>query len=323
MDRALPDIPSGDFSHMEVPRLTPAPDAETETAPLTGSDDAMTPRIVSAVDDDYQYVHDYGSSQVHDSPDYGGTLASGSAPPNHSRYGTEDRLNPTAAQQYSNERRESFPMRVPRGGGELQEAHVPLHLRLQPQGPFVRPLSGLDHDDLGAVYSDIRDWRTRLKQINNDISEAQNDCYNDIADGARVKGWLIAGRGVRFLPGIQLIEGRSKNDIHWDELQRQGGKEGKVLFWTFVAMVTIVLGAARESKQTITWTNLIDPFFFKVVAVSGLAVSAAPNVAHYLPFLNSLVDSDDKIGAGVATTLASAVAATLFFAIAIAAIHRK
>lgn len=247
MDRALPDIPSGDFSHMEVPRATPGADAETETAPLTGSEDPndpMTPRIVSAVDDDYQYVHDYGSSQIHDSPDYGGTLASASAPPGHSRYGTEE--TPSAAQQYSNERRESFPMRVARGDGDLQESHVPLHLRLQPQGPFVRPLSGLDHEDLGVVYSDIRECRTRLKQINNDISEAQNDCYNDIADGARVKGWLIAGRGVRFLPGIQLIEGRSKNDIHWDELQRQGGMEGRVLFWTFVAMVAIVLAAARE-----------------------------------------------------------------------------
>lgn len=64
-------------------------------------------------------------------------------------------------------------------------------------------------------------------------------------------------------------------------------------------------------------------FFHKVVAVSGLAVSTAPNVAHYLPFFGPLVNSDDKVGAGVASTLASAVAATVFFAIAIAAIHRK
>ena len=81
---------------------------------------------------------------------------------------------------------------------------------------------------------------------NIEISEAQNDCYNEIADGVRVKGWLITGRGVRFLPSIQLVEGRSKDDIQWDELQRQGGTEGKVLFWGFVTMVTIVLGAARK-----------------------------------------------------------------------------
>ena len=249
MDRGLPDIPSGDFSLMQVPRLTPAPDAETETAPLTNSDvpeqNPDPSRIVSEVEDDFQYVHDFITPQ---GVEYSETNATGSAPVGHSRYGTEDRLNPTATttQHSSVGQRESFPMRMPRGDEGMHEAQIPLHLRLQPQGPFVRPLSGLDHDDLGAVYSDIREWRTRLKQINIEISEAQNDCYNEIADGVRVKGWLITGRGVRFLPGIQLIEGRSKDDIQWDELQRQGGTEGKVLFWGFVTMVTIVLGAARK-----------------------------------------------------------------------------
>ena len=63
--------------------------------------------------------------------------------------------------------------------------------------------------------------------------------------------------------------------------------------------------------------------FSAVIAVAGLAVSSAPNVAHYLLLFNSLVDSDDKIGAGLASTLAPAVAATVFFAIAIGAIRRE
>ena len=76
-----------------------------------------------------------------------------------------------------------------------EEREVPLHLRLQPQGGFVRPLSGLGNEELGSIYSDIGEWRTQLKQINNEISEAQNECYNDIADGREtVRGWLMTGR---------------------------------------------------------------------------------------------------------------------------------
>lgn len=137
------------------------------------------------------------------------------------------------------ERRETFPMR------EHEEVQVPPHLRLQPQQPFVRPLSGLDHDGLGAVYTDIREWRTRLKQINGEIADAQNDCYNDIADGIRIKGWLITGKAIRHLPGIELIEGRSKADIVWYELQQSERIWNAVLFWAFVLMVAILLAAAR------------------------------------------------------------------------------
>jgi hypothetical protein len=143
------------------------------------------------------------------------------------------------------ERRETFPMR-----NDQEEVQVPPHLRLQPQQPFVRPLSGLDHDDLGAVYADIREWRTRLKQINGEIADSQNDCYNDIADGVRIRGWLITGKGIRHIPGIELIEGRSKEDIMWYELQHGRGIGSYILFWAFVLMVAILLGAARTFQST-------------------------------------------------------------------------
>ena len=129
---------------------------------------------------------------------------------------------PKVAVQSSEDRRETFPRRA-RPLQEENEEQTPPHLRLQPRQPFVRPLSGLDHDDLGRIYTDINEWRAKLKHINNQISEVQRECYNDIADGARIRGWLMVGRGLRFIPGIQLIEGRAKEDIRWDELQNEGG----------------------------------------------------------------------------------------------------
>ncbi|KAH8120259.1 hypothetical protein DFH11DRAFT_1559146 [Phellopilus nigrolimitatus] len=300
-DDAGGNLPIGSRVALNQGELGPIPDygpnhgmepssgneGDTETSPLTGSVDPGTSRDVSRVDEEL---------------DYPAHVLRG-IPLSHSEVNENSNLKHTrhVSSQQPTERRETFPMRS-RVNGEQNEAQVPLHLRLQPQGPFVRPLSGLDHDGLGIVYSDIREWRTRLKQINNEISDAQNDCYNDIADGARIKGWLITGRGLRFLPGVELIEGRSKDDILWSELQDSGGLEKKVSFWSFVAMITILLGAG-------------------LIAVSGLAVAVAPNVAHYLPFFQSFLD-DDTLGPGIATALVPAIVATLFFVGAVGAVDR-
>lgn len=148
------------------------------------------------------------------------------------------------------ERRETFPMR-PRDPDADAHADVPLHLRVQSQGPFVRPASGIDHDMLGSVYSDIGGWRTKLKQINADIMDAQNVCYNEIADGRNTKGWLLTGRGICFIPGVELIDGRSKDDIVWTELQDQKDFwERRFTFWVIVGMATILLAAACESYMS-------------------------------------------------------------------------
>jgi hypothetical protein len=107
----------------------------------------------------------------------------------------------------------------------------------------VRPVSGLNHNDLGSVYGDISQWRSKLKAINAEIEEAQRNGYSDIALGANIKGWLMVGRGLRFIPGVQLIEGRAKEDIRWDVLQNERNTLDSVVVWVVIAIVTILLGA--------------------------------------------------------------------------------
>jgi hypothetical protein len=148
------------------------------------------------------------------------------------RQGTEDSA-----------RRETFPLRNRDRDTSGDTGLVPPHLRLQQQQPFVRPVSGLNHTDLGSVYGDISQWRSKLKAINAEIEEAQRECYNDIASGARVKGWLMVGRGLRFIPGAQLIEGRAKEDIRWDVLQNERSTLDSVVLWTVIAIVTVLLAA--------------------------------------------------------------------------------
>ena len=167
----------------------------------------------------------------------------------------------------------------------------------------MRPMSGLDHHDLGAVYADISNWRTRLKAINAEIADAQRDSYNDIADGARIKGWLMVGKGLRFLPGVELIDGRSKEDIRWDELQHQGSAGNSTVYWTLVAFLVVLLAAG-------------------LTAVAGLVLATSPDVAEFLPFFRNL-QTWNKIPAGIVTVLIPTIAATTFFAAVIVVIRRE
>jgi hypothetical protein len=164
-------------------------------------------------------------------------------------------------------------------------------------------VSGLDHDDLGVVYADISNWRTRLKAINAEIADGQRDSYNDIADGARIKGWLMVGKGLRFLPGIELIDGRSKEDIRWDELQHQGSAGNRTIYWTLVAFLLVLLAAG-------------------LTAVAGLLLATCPDVAELLPFFRGL-QTWNKIPTGIVTVLIPTIAATVFIAAVVLVIRRK
>jgi hypothetical protein len=105
------------------------------------------------------------------------------------------------------------------GGSGRGEEEVSPRLRVLCASPFVRLLTGLNHDELGTVYSEIWTWHTRLKTANEDIRITQEERYQAIVDGVHVKWWLLTGQGLRLLPGIQLIEGRAKEDVRLYILQ--------------------------------------------------------------------------------------------------------
>ncbi|KAF9535881.1 hypothetical protein CPB83DRAFT_40825 [Crepidotus variabilis] len=193
-------------------------------------------------------------------------------------------------------RRSTFPLR---NDFEDPDSVPPPHMRLQPAQPFVRPLEGLQFDDLGHVYTEITQWRSRLKVINAEINECQKTCYNDIANGTGIYGWLLVGRGLRFIPGVEIIEGRAKEDIRWDVLQNERNWWDTAVMWAVILTVIVGLAAAPAA---------------------GLALAPAPDVAHYLSFLQPLLTAE-PVAAGLATILAPAVGATLFIVIGLGIIH--
>ncbi|KAH7886005.1 hypothetical protein F5I97DRAFT_1876997 [Phlebopus sp. FC_14] len=208
------------------------------------------------------------------------------------------RPRPLRAETTSSDHRETFPLRIKTH--DVAPESIPPHLRLQPQQPFVRPASGLDYDDLGAVYAEINQWRSRLKTINGQISDAQQDCYVDIAEGSRIKGWIFIGRGLRYMPGLEIIEGRAKEDIRWDVLQHEPSTLDVIAMWTLILVVIVLLASG-------------------LTAASGLALGMAPNISHYLPFFQTL-SIHDGVASGLATCLVPAFAVCIFICIAVSII---
>jgi len=259
-------------------------------------------RVTSELGDDWVDVFHEPPQKFGDEPDYDEPLPIDPDlppfPPLKPRRRPQRQIAPPS------DHRETFPLRIKRGRQSTNETlPPPPHLRLQQRQPFVRPMSGLDHGDLGVVYGDISNWRTRLKAINAEIADAQRDSYNDIADGARIKGWLIVGKGLRFLPGIESIDGRSKEDIRWDELQHHGSAGNRTVYWALVVFLFVLLAAG-------------------LTAVAGLLLATSPDVAKFLPFLRDL-QNWNKIPSGVVTVLIPTIAATVFIAAVVLVIRRK
>lgn len=209
------------------------------------------------------------------------------------------RHRPKREQPISAGKRETFPFR--NSDDDKRQDVPPPHLRIQPSGPFVRPQDGINFDYLGDIYSDITEWRSKLKDINAEISTAQYSCYADIAEGARIKGWLMVGRGLRHIPGIQIIEGRAKEDIRWDILQNE-----RTSLDTWVMSATIIIAVILLAAG--------------LTAASGLALSNAPDFAHYITFLQS-VTTAGALPSGIITVWIPAVGATIFISLTLALVH--
>lgn len=211
------------------------------------------PSDLAPLAEDEEWVDLRGETSKDSQSDYNGT------PP-----ATATRRPKHIPEASSSTKRETFPFRK-KGPTDVDDVPPP-HLRVQPRTPFVKPLDGVDFDHLGTIYSDITLWRTRLKAVNTEIADAQHAAYQEIADGARIKGWILTGKGLRFIPSIQLIEGRSKDDIRylssfvslstcellsirWDVLQNERTVLDSLMLWALVAVVVVALAAGRKFSR--------------------------------------------------------------------------
>ena len=168
---------------------------------------------------------------------------------------------------------------------------------------------------LGRNYDEIRDARARLKALNGEIAIHQQQTFSMIAKGEDILGWLIVGRSVRWLPYARLVEGRTREDILWENV---GKKTGEAVFWTKTVLLAILLGLISE---LLAGYSPRSSSYRAVVPFIGLSNATAPGFGHYLGFLKPLARSNG-FGSGVAEGLAPALALSIATGIAVFATHR-
>ena len=136
---------------------------------------------------------------------------------------------------------EALPQFLP-GPGRHPEVHAPaIAAAMESETPSH------DSSPLGQHYHDIRAYRSLFKSLNGEIEVEQQRSWSRAAKGEGVLGWVIVGRGARWLPGAQRVDGASREDILWENV---GKSRGTRLFWAKFAGVAITVAAISECRVT-------------------------------------------------------------------------
>ncbi|WVQ76699.1 hypothetical protein IAR50_006373 [Cryptococcus sp. DSM 104548] len=154
-----------------------------------------------------------------------------------------------------------------------------------PPIPYIYQTSS--HRNLGAPSAitrrctEVRELRSQLKEYNTVVERLQAGKFADISQSTKgqesqfpslVLGWIIVGREVKWLHGAVPIEGRTREDIRWDQLG-ETRRKSEMEFWAEVSLLGFILLAI-------------------CVPCGGLAVGTAPGFSYYLGLLKPLARSD-------------------------------
>ena len=195
------------------------------------------------------------------------------------------------------------------------DSYVMVPMAATGRNQLLRPHSSISPAALSDYYNAIGGHRARFKELNEELTQTQGEIYELMAEGKSIIGWIFVGRGVKHLPFAQEIEGRTREDIDWVGIQTGRTKHDHTSFWLKIMLIMLGLAISREcfvASSFIAETPVV-PFV-------GLAVGSAPGFAGRLGFLEPSAASDG-FGAGVAESVAPAVAIALLTAVAVALVH--
>jgi len=127
-------------------------------------------------------------------------------------------------------------------GGSSESFHTPPQSAI-PTSPLASvppPSAGIQaernrHEEFDA---EIAACRTEFKALNSEIEILQQDAFSGISSGQAGMGWILVGKGVDWLPHAEILEGRTKEDILWENIDRPNGEKR---YWVKVALVGFVL----------------------------------------------------------------------------------
>jgi hypothetical protein len=94
--------------------------------------------------------------------------------------------------------------------------------------------------------AEIAACRTEFKALNSEIEVLQQDIFSGISSGQAVLGWIVVGRGVEWLPHAETIEGRTKEDILWENVDRSNGERRYFVKVALVGFVLFIVGMSTR-----------------------------------------------------------------------------
>jgi hypothetical protein len=141
-------------------------------------------------------------------------------------------------------------------GASSESFHTPPQSAL-PTSPLATvppPSAGLQaernrHEEFDA---EIAACRAEFKALNSEIEVLQQGAFSGISSGQAVLGWIVVGRGVEWLPHAEIIEGRTKEDILWENVERSNGEKRYFVKVALVGIVLFILGTLAQSRASLT-----------------------------------------------------------------------
>ena len=84
--------------------------------------------------------------------------------------------------------------------------------------------------------------RIEFIALNNEIEVLQQDTFSGISAGQAGMGWIIVGRGVEWMTHAEIIEGYTKEDILWKNVDRSSGEKRYFVKVAIVGFALFLLG---------------------------------------------------------------------------------
>lgn len=141
---------------------------------------------------------------------------------------------------------ESGEQTISSRGGDARLSEGPARLTaIQPSPPYrsLQP-SAVPSPASTHPVTRVAVAIARLKELNDEIEGMQLKASKDTTTGTDVVGWVVVGRGIRYIPGGRRIEGCTIEDIDWESL---GQKSAEHRFWVKIIIIGLTLGLISKS----------------------------------------------------------------------------
>lgn len=161
----------------------------------------------------------------------------------------------------------------------------------------IRPIASISPTRIIKLYDSIRKARSALKVINEEVLHLQNEAYQCRESGTALQGWMLIGSNLRYLPGVQIIEGNTKADLRWERVgDHRSNRHRLVCFWLGSLGIILLTCAICEFDLRARCFSSFPPsnhsHHITVVPACAVLLADTPRLLAHVSFLRPLVQAN-------------------------------